>query len=718
MRNSDARRDEPPPRHDNPSRRHDEPQRRYDEPSRRHDEPQRRYDEPSRRHDEPQRRYDEPSHHGHRDETSLHKLCDDTLYDSRTQKRRLPDSTASAAPTWRVGKPSSQELRRAPPAAKPAVELRRMLSGKISHAGGTHELLCLSATHSASLDHIHVANLWNKLGKQSDASGPSHQEEMRRLLRRTVELVGSCKARELSNVAHGLAKCRLVGLDVDVDALFAAVAEAAVREGMGSFKPQELANTAWAYAAAGHRAPALLDALAAAAVPRLHSFKPQDISSTAWAFAKAGHAALVLLDAIAATAVPRLHEFNPQELANTAGAFAKAGHVAPVLLDAIAAVAVSRLHDFQPQGLANMAWAFAKANQAAPALLDAIAAVAAPRLGEFNSQNLANMVWAFAKASHAAPALLDAIAAVAVPRLREFNQQDLANTAWAFAKAGHTASALLDAIATAAMLRLRDFKPQELANTAWAFAKAGHAAPALLDAIATAAMPQLGDYIPQDLANMAWAFATAGQSAPVLLDALATAAAPRLRDFNVQNLANMAWAFAVADHPAPALFNSHVFMQLCAAAQQGFVPMDLAQLHQWQLWQEERGAAWPPLPPELALRCRDSFSFKDGVVSKLQRDVVASLLALELALQEEVRTRQGYSLDAVVMYGGREVAIEVDGPSHFCGRTPTGATALKRRQLRAAGWALFPVPYWEWDALGMNNMAKLEYLRAALQGAS
>ena len=68
----------------------------------------------------------------------------------------------------------------------------------------------------------------------------------------------------------------------------------------------------------------------------------------------------------------------------------------------------------------------------------------------------------------------------------------------------------------------------------------------------------------------------------------------------------------------------------------------------------------------------------------MQRDVVASLLALELAPREEVRTLQGYSLDAVVMHGGREVAIEVDGPSHFCGRTPTGATALKRRQLRAA----------------------------------
>ena len=60
--------------------------------------------------------------------------------------------------------------------------------------------------------------------------------------------------------------------------------------------------------------------------------------------------------------------------------------------------------------------------------------------------------------------------------------------------------------------------------------------------------------------------------------------------------------------------------------------------------------------------------------------------------------------------------FEVDGPSHFCGRTPTGATALKRRQLRAAGWALLPVPYWEWNDLSSSS-ARQEYLRAALQGA-
>ena len=398
VHNSGARRAEPQTRYNEPSRWSDEPQRRHDEPShwrdepqrrydeswewRHRDEPQRRYDEPSRWRDEPQRRYDEPSRHH---SESAYDGRRETLHSSgsRTQKRRLPEPTASTAPTWRAGTPSSNEPERAPPAPKGAVD-GRALSGQISKAGSTHELLRLSADHSASLNHIHVANLWNKLGKQRDATGSNHREEMRRLLRRTVELVGSCGARELSNIAHGLAKCTLVGLDGETGALFAAVAEAAVRGGLISFEPQNLANTAWAFATAGQRAPVLLDAIAAAAVPRLRDFNPQGLANTAWAFATAGHLAPALLDAIAVAAVPRLREFVPQNLANTAWAFATAGHAAPALLDAIAAAAVPRLRDFNPQGLANTAWAFATAGHAAPALLDAISAVAMPRLHDFN----------------------------------------------------------------------------------------------------------------------------------------------------------------------------------------------------------------------------------------------------------------------------------------------------------------------------------------------
>ena len=255
-----------------------------------------------------------------------------------------------------------------------------------------------------------------------------------------------------------------------------------------------------------------------------------------------------------------------------------------------------------------------------------------------------------------------------------------------------------------------EFNPQELANTAYAFVKAKHPAPALLDAIAAEAAPRVRDFNAQDLANTAWAYATAQHAAPALLDAIAAEAAPRVRDFKPQELANTAWAYAAADHcSCEVLFGRPVFVAHCDATQAAFLPEDLCQLHQWQLWLEERGAAWPRLPLPLAERCHAAFVAVKGRPSRLQRQVVAALKALGHEPREEVRTPQGYSLDAVVRIASREVAIEVDGPSHFVGRThaPTGATALKRRQLRAAGWSLVPVPYWQWGALDATGQREL-----------
>ena len=52
------------------------------------------------------------------------------------------------------------------------------------------------------------------------------------------------------------------------------------------------------------------------------------------------------------------------------------------------------------------------------------------------------------------------------------------------------------------------------------------------------------------------------------------------------------------------------------------------------------------------------------------------------------------------------LAVEADGPHHFLGgsRAPNGATLLKRRQLRAFGWRLLSVPYWEWTDLNARDV--------------
>jgi len=351
--------------------------------------------------------------------------------------------------------------------------------------------------------------------------------------------------------------------------------------------------------------------------------------------------------------------------------------------------------------LANTAWAFATAGHAAPALFNAIAAEAARRARDFSPQGLANTAWAFATAGHAAPALFNAIAAEVARRVRDFDPQELSNTAWAFATAGHAAPALFDAIAAEAARHVRDFKPQDLANTAWAFATAGHAAPALFDAIAAEAARHVREFNPQDLSNMAWAFATAGHAAPVLFDAIAAEAARRVGEFNPQELTNIAWAFAAADClPMESSLFDQRFARCCEALAHEFKSDGLSQLHQWRLWYAGERSCADALPgAALLARCAAAFRAAAVHPSRTQRQVAETLASLGLSVQEEVVIEEGYSLDLVVDCGGEQpVAIEVDGPSHFVGRAPTGATLLKRRQLQHLGWHLVSVPYWEWDA--------------------
>jgi len=444
----------------------------------------------------------------------------------------------------------------------------------------------------------------------------------------------------------------------------------------------------------------------------------RELSNTAHAIAKLdfrGAAWRSIWKELEGAALARRSEFEPQNLANLAWAFATAGRATHALLDAVAEESAGRVRDFKPQDLANTAWAFATAGHAAPALFDAIGEEAAGRVRDFKPQELFNAAWAFATAGHAAPALFDAIGREAAARVRELNPQDLSNTAWAFATAGHAAPALFDAIGRESAGRMRAFKPQELSNMAWAFATAGHAAPALFDAIGREAAGRVRELNPQNLTNTAWAFATAGHAAPALFDAIGREAAARVRELKPQELANTAWAFAVLDHlPSESSLFDQRFAHHCDALAHELRRDELCQLHQWHLWYASERACSDALPGAAVLaRCDSEFRAAEVRPSSLQRDVATALASLGATVQEEKVLEEGYILDLVVDWRGERLAVEVDGPSHFVGRVPTGATLLKRRQLRHFGWRLVTVPYWEWAELAHRDKSKEREQRAA-----
>jgi hypothetical protein len=402
--------------------------------------------------------------------------------------------------------------------------------------------------------------------------------------------------------------------------------------------------------------------------------------------------------------------FDPQTLSNTAWAFAKADYLSTELFNVILAEVVRReLSNFNPQDLSNTAWAFATTDHLSTELFQAISAEVVRRgLGDFNPQGLSNTAWAFAKAGYLSTELFNVISAEVVRRRMDgFKEQELSNTAWAFAKAEYLSTELFQAISAEVMRRgLNDFNPQDLSNTAWAFAKAGHLSTELFKTISTEVVRRgLGDFNPQDLSNTAWAFAKAGHLSTELFKTISAEVVRReLNDFSPQGLSNTAWAPAIADPPsADALFGTACFSKRCAHFETYFSRSELSQLHQWSLWREERGAQWPGLPESLQHACRNAFVEEGGQPSQLQSDVVEEIRSsYDIAnVEEEHRCEvSGYSIDALVtLNDGERIAVEVDGPSHFVGRSqqPNGGTLLKHRQLRYFGWRLEDVKYWEWD---------------------
>eukprot|EP00965_Chrysotila_dentata_P066696 2208205-Pleurochrysis_carterae.AAC.1 len=94
---------------------------------------------------------------------------------------------------------------------------------------------------------------------------------------------GKMRSRGLANVAYAVARTTKKPDQRSVK-LLGVLAHTSAGS-IGQFNPQELANTAWAYATVGHASPALFEAVSRASMASIGQFNPQDLANTAWAFA-------------------------------------------------------------------------------------------------------------------------------------------------------------------------------------------------------------------------------------------------------------------------------------------------------------------------------------------------------------------------------------------------------------------------------------------------
>jgi hypothetical protein len=387
-----------------------------------------------------------------------------------------------------------------------------------------------------------------------------------------------------------------------------------------------------------------------------------------------------------------------------------AGHATPIL------------SKFDARHLSNLIYSHGLAKyvptvEGGRTIMDILALEAMSKLQHFNSQDLSNMLWSYAKLESSNSVIFKAAgdSIVGMKDLSSFLPQHFSNILWSFATAGESHPKLFSKFGyhIIAMKDLSGFKPQELSNLLWAYATACKSHPLLFQKLAHAAISRRNDFKPQELSNLLWAYATVGIIDQHLFTSIAPAVKSVLGQCNSQNIANIAWAYAVANVNDPSLFNS-TFMDALQAKANDFVPENLSQLQQWQLWQDELKSGIN-LPPALRKECRQAFISQSYQSSIFQDDVISVLSSIGMLPEEEVLTSSGYRLDALVEVNGIKVGIEVDGPSHFMNQEPKGSTLLKRRQVNNLDdIPIISVPHWEWQKLGSDYLKKQIYLRSIL----
>ena len=459
----------------------------------------------------------------------------------------------------------------------------------------------------------------------------------------------------------------------------------------------------------------------------LHKFEARHLSNLIYAYGLAEYVVKfddgsTLFDLFSQAAIPNLHKFNGQDLSNMLWAYANVKASNSQLFEHAgdSIVATNNLNEFWPQALSNIIWAYATLDDQHPRLFKKVAnhIVALDSLDRYAPQALSNIIWAYATLDEQNPMLFKKVAdhIVTLDNLDKFDPQALSNTVWSYATAGENNPKLFKKVGDhiVQIPSLNEFKPQHLSNILWAFATAGESHPQLFKKLTDEAIKRQHEFTPQQIANFLWAFATNGQVDEHLFSSLVPSVKANLDVYTAQGLVNIAWAYSVANVDASSVFNEE-FTDACLRKENSFNVENLSQLHQWQLWQDEIKSG-VSLPSSLEKRCYEAFVSQEIKQSKLQDDVISNLSSIGLQPHEEVLLKSGYRIDAVVEVNGEQIAVEVDGPSHFIGnRELTGSTILKQRQVATLdGMKVVSVPYWNWIKLKNDTERKKQHLQHLL----
>jgi hypothetical protein len=590
---------------------------------------------------------------------------------------------------------------------------------------------------------VRSARAWNPQLPERMVAHPKYQF----LLKRAEEYIDEMTPRALANFLWGMAAlgdCKNTGIVLRVGRKLLTINPA-------ELKTQELSNVLWSMATLEVHEPELVNVILDSACDRIDDCVPQALSNMIWACATLRHFHPRFPQAVAESAGPRLDTFQSQTLANTLWAYSVLGLYPTDLFNKAADEIVRRLNGKD------------KTTSASPRSLKSSRTNSNSSGGDVARKNYSSSTSStessfkynnnttsgdgsksgYQKNYSQYNNNRNEDSGPSIAPVSEFQGQEISNVLIAYARGCIIHPALLQALEKELCRtvevtrdgqiihteRLKEFTSQALANTLWAFATLRWYPARLLPSITEAIGNIVQHMTGQELANSLWAYARFAYHPGRVMASLLSVVERRVHEFEGQGCTNSLWALAVlkATHSSAfvGLLQRYVTLERSAAS---FGELQYNQVLQAVLLAqfEARGGrvAWRPevdLPENVVDRALAAWASQQmsTQLSGFHLDVSEGLTRLGVPhLLEHLVARDLLSIDIAVINDGRKLAIEVDGPFHFPvnARTPLGHTMIRRRLLRAAGWTVLSIPWYEWFAMSTWE-ERLQYLTEMLSKA-
>jgi hypothetical protein len=273
------------------------------------------------------------------------------------------------------------------------------------------------------------------------------------------------------------------------------------------------------------------------------------------------------------------------------------------------------------------------------------------------------------------------------------------------------------------------FKPAMIANAFKVCTLFGdHPGRHIVDQMCVRACEVIADFAPSDISLMLLGCATLGEKpSATVVDRLFRRAMETNSEYKPQDVCNILWASSVLSLTSEGFLVFKKCVKTLTLVLKGEcenADLALSQIAQFLLtvtletpeWRRTLGVQEASAVELVNAAVKDYKLTTTVPKSTLQAQVAAALRRLKLRCQEDaIDPKSGYSIDVLVE---ARVAVEADGPMRFLsnGKTPTGATLLKKRHLKLLGYTVVLVPYWEWTELGEKDRPKREeaYLKQLL----